>query len=56
MVLGKKVTIFDWEWDRNSPPRDWQKIPCANTIFQPNKFKCSYKCTLEYFYGLFTLL
>ena len=21
------VTIFDWEWDRNSAPRDGQKIP-----------------------------
>ena len=28
MVLRKKVAIFDWEWDRNSAPRDGQKIPC----------------------------
>ena len=28
MVLGKKVTIFDWEWGRNSVPRDGQKRPC----------------------------
>ena len=28
MVLGKKVAIFDWEWGRNSAPRDGQKIPC----------------------------
>ena len=28
MVLGKKVAIFDWEWGRNSVPRDGQKIPC----------------------------
>ena len=29
MVLGKKVTIFDWEWGRNSAPRDGQnKRPC----------------------------
>ena len=27
MVLGKKVAIFDWEWGRNSAPRDGQKIP-----------------------------
>ena len=28
MVLGKKVVIFDWEWGRNSAPREGQKIPC----------------------------
>ena len=28
MVLGKKVAIFDWEWSRNSAPRDEQKRPC----------------------------
>ena len=28
MVLGKKVTIFEWEWGRNSAPRDGQKKPC----------------------------
>ena len=34
MVLGKKVAIFDWEWVRNSAPRDGQKIPCkASTLF-----------------------
>ena len=27
MVLGKKVAIFDWEWGRNSAPRDGQKAP-----------------------------
>ena len=27
MVLGNKVAIFDWEWDRNTAPRDGQKIP-----------------------------
>ena len=27
MVLGKKGTIFDWEWGRNSAPRDGQKRP-----------------------------
>ena len=27
MVLGKKMAIFDWEWGRNSAPRDGQKIP-----------------------------
>ena len=27
-VLVKKVTIFYWEWGRNSAPRDGQKIPC----------------------------
>ena len=27
MVLGKKVAIFDWEWGRNSAPRDRQKGP-----------------------------
>ena len=24
MELGKKVAIFDWEWGRNSAPRDSQ--------------------------------
>ena len=28
MVLGKKMTIFDWEWGQNSAPGDGQKIPC----------------------------
>ena len=27
-VLGKKVTIFDWELGRNSAPREGQLIPC----------------------------
>ena len=27
MVLGKKVAIFDWEWDRNLAPRDGRKNP-----------------------------
>ena len=27
MVLGKKVAIFDWEWGRNSTPRNGQKRP-----------------------------
>ena len=25
--IGKKVAIFDWEWGRNSAPRDGQKRP-----------------------------
>ena len=25
--IGKKVAIFDWEWGRNSAPRDGQKKP-----------------------------
>ena len=28
MVLGKIEAIFDWEWGRNSAPRDGQKIAC----------------------------
>ena len=24
----KKMAIFDWEWGRNSAPRDGQKRPC----------------------------
>ena len=32
MVLGKKVAIFDWEWGRNSAPRDGQKRPCQLSI------------------------
>ena len=28
MVLGKKVAIFDWEWGRNSAPREGKKMPC----------------------------
>ena len=31
MVLGKKVTIFDWEWGQNLAPRDGQKRPCLLT-------------------------
>ena len=27
MELGKKVTIFDSEWGKNSAPRERQKIP-----------------------------
>ena len=27
MVLGKKVAIFNWEWGRNSAPREGQKMP-----------------------------
>ena len=26
MVLGKKVAIFNWEWGRNSAPRDGLKL------------------------------
>ena len=40
MVLGKKVTIFDWECGRNSAPRDGQKRPCYR----------SYKYMLDEFY------
>ena len=40
MVLGKKVTIFDWEWGRNSAPRDGQKRPCMLTF---NKISYSIK-------------
>ena len=32
MVFGKKVAIFDWEWGRNSVPRDGQKIPCKEFL------------------------
>ena len=32
MVLGKKVASFDWEWGRNSAPRDGQKMPWQNTF------------------------
>ena len=32
MVLGKEVAIFDWEWGRNSAPRDGQKSPCVLNI------------------------
>ena len=31
-VLGKKVAIFNWEWGRNSAPRERQEIPCVCTI------------------------
>ena len=36
MVLGKKVTIFDWEWGRNSAPRDGQKRPCISNTGTTN--------------------
>ena len=32
MVLGKKVAIFDWEWGRNSAPREGQKMPRPNLV------------------------
>ena len=40
MVLGKKVTIFDWEWGQNSAPRDGQKRPW-NEIMKCNKDVCA---------------
>ena len=27
MVLGKKMASFDWDWGRNSAPREGQKMP-----------------------------
>ena len=30
MVLGKRVAIFNWEWGRNSAPREGQKMPLGN--------------------------
>ena len=33
MVLGEKVAIFDWEWGRNSAPRDGQKAPCMRSRY-----------------------
>ena len=38
MVLGKKVAIFDWEWGRNSAPRDEQKTPAIINLQFPNTF------------------
>ena len=38
MVLGKKVAIFEWEWGRNSAPRDWQKIPCLMKPADPDLY------------------
>ena len=34
MVLGKRVAIFDWEWGRNSAPRDGQKSHWVFTVCQ----------------------
>ena len=31
MVFGKKVAIFNWEWSRNSAPREGQNMPCIVT-------------------------
>ena len=43
MVLGKKVTIFDWEWGRNLAPRDGHKRPCKILQVQYNaKFLCHF--------------
>ena len=33
MVLGKMVAILDWEWGRNSAPRDGQKSPWESIFF-----------------------
>ena len=27
MIWGEKVAIFNWAWDRNSAPREGQKMP-----------------------------
>ena len=37
MVLGKKVAVFDWEWGRNSAPREGQKIPHKATQKEDQK-------------------
>ena len=44
MVLGKNV-CFDWEWGRNSAPREGQKIPCLDlyTLCMLGYFACSFK-------------
>ena len=26
--IGKNVATFNWDWGRNSVPREGQKIPC----------------------------
>ena len=33
MVLGKKVAIFDWEWGRNSAPRELRRAENPLHIF-----------------------
>ena len=40
MVLGKKVAIFNWEWDRNSAPREGQKRLRINSIFLTSRPVC----------------
>ena len=35
--IGKKVAIFDWEWGRNSAPREGQKN-CADLHLITNTF------------------
>ena len=46
MVLRKKVAIFDWEWGRNSAPRDGQKRPCYNAMFDAPRNEQCYKQTV----------
>ena len=29
---GKKVAIFNWEWGRNSGPREGQIMPCIEVV------------------------
>ena len=45
MVLGKKVTIFNWEWGRISAPRERQQSSCKGI------FTCSLSslCSLDIF-------
>ena len=58
MVLGKKVAIFDWEWGRNSAPRDGQKRPCTCTsvmLIHQNcllisKINCNQKISFGFFH------
>ena len=42
----EKIATFDWEWGRNSAPRDGQKIPCS--VFSALKMKSDKNAPLDW--------
>ena len=48
MVLEKNVPIFNWEWGRNSAPREGQKIPWNMTFYLGLLYLLFLKVGLEY--------
>ena len=51
MVLGKKVTIFDWEWGRIQPLEMGRKGP---GLYEQLKFHAQLSWAWNFFYNLGT--